>query len=88
MDTGLRAVKLLRGDVYITKTNPGKYTDEFKDEAVILPAEQGFKITEDAGYLDKHDSLLRRWIIGRFPDRKVGKSGSIKFQAELKTAQA
>ncbi len=39
-----------------------KYTDEFKDEAVNLVTDQGYKVTEAARNLGIHDGVLRRWI--------------------------
>lgn len=52
MDTNLRAVRLLKGGVHMKKTTRRKYTDEFKDEAVKLVADQGYRITEATGNLD------------------------------------
>lgn len=40
MDTKLRAVRLLKGGVHMSKETRRKYTDEFKDEAVKLVTEQ------------------------------------------------
>ncbi len=66
------------------KTTRRKYTDEFKDEAVKLVTEQGYKITEAARNLDIHDSLLRRWIKDRSPEVKKKSHETGKLQAELK----
>jgi len=66
------------------KTTRRKYTDEFKDEAVKLVTEQGYKITEAARNLDIHDSLLRRWIKDRSPEDKKNSPETGKLQAELK----
>ena len=55
VDTNLRAVRLLKGGVHMKKTTRRKYTDEFKDEAVKLVTEQGYKITEAARNLAIHD---------------------------------
>ena len=38
-----------------------KYTQEFKDSAVKLVTEQGYKISEAARNLDINVSLIRRW---------------------------
>lgn len=38
-----------------------RYTQEFKDSAVKLVTEQGYKISEAARNLDVNVSLLRRW---------------------------
>jgi len=39
-----------------------KYTDEFKQEAVALVTEQGYKVTEAAKSLGINDTNLRRWM--------------------------
>jgi len=38
-----------------------KYTQEFKEEAVKLITEQGYKITEAARNLGVNENLLGRW---------------------------
>lgn len=38
-----------------------KYTREFKEEAVKLVVDHGYKITEAARNLDIHPNLLSRW---------------------------
>lgn len=43
------------------KTKRKRYTQEFKDSAVKLVTEQGYKISEAARNLDVNASLLRRW---------------------------
>lgn len=43
------------------KTKRKRYTQEFKDSAVKLVTEQGYKISEAARNLDVNVSLLRRW---------------------------
>jgi len=84
VDTNLRAVRLLKGGVHMKKMTRRKYTDEFKEEAVKLVTEQGYKITEAARNLDIHDSLLRRWIKDRSLECKGNSRESGKVQAELK----
>lgn len=42
-------------------TKRKRYTQEFKDSAVKLVTEQGYKISEAARNLDVNVSLLRRW---------------------------
>ena len=66
------------------KTTRRKYTDEFKDEAVNLVREQGYKITEASRNLGIHDSLLRRWIKDRSPDGNGNSPVPGNVQAELK----
>ena len=61
-----------------------KYTEEFKDEAVKLVTEQGYRITEAARNLGNHDSLLRRWIKDRSPGSEGNSTDTCKVQAELK----
>jgi transposase len=41
-----------------------KYTQEFKEEAVKLITEQGYKITEAARNLGVNENLLGRWKRG------------------------
>lgn len=83
MDTKLRAVRLLKGGVHISKKTRRKYTDEFKDEAVKLVTEQGYKITETARNLGIHEGVLRRWIKERSPETSHSSTGMVKLQAEL-----
>lgn len=61
-----------------------KYTDEFKDEAVKLVTEQGYKTTEAARNLGIHEGVLRRWIKERSPETNHSAAGTAKLQAELK----
>jgi len=61
-----------------------KYTDEFKDEAVKLVTEQGYKTTEAARNLGIHEGVLRRWIKERSPETNYSAAGTAKLQAELK----
>ncbi|VAX00660.1 Mobile element protein [hydrothermal vent metagenome] len=39
-----------------------KYTDEFKQEAVALVTEQGYKVTDASKSLGINDNNLRRWM--------------------------
>jgi transposase len=60
-----------------TKRN---YTQEFKQEAVKLVTEQGYKVSEAARNLGLSRSMLGRWRRGSSMPRKpesgwVGKSG-------------
>ncbi len=66
------------------KTTRRKYTDEFKDEAVKLVTEQGYKITEAARNLDIHDSMLRRLLKDRSSDDTVEFPKNNKLKTELK----
>lgn len=61
-----------------------KYSDEFKEEAVKLITEQGYKVTEAARNLGIHDSLLRRWIRNGNPENSQSIADNAKLQAELK----
>lgn len=60
------------------------YTDEFKDEAVKLITEHGYKASEAARNLGIHDSLLRRWVKDRSPKTSHSSADTAKLQAELK----
>ena len=44
------------------KRKRNKYTDAFKQEAVKLVQEHGYKISEAARNLGVHESVLRRWV--------------------------
>ena len=46
------------------KNKRQKYTQEFKEEAVKLITEQGYKITEAARNLGVNENLLGRWKRG------------------------
>lgn len=61
-----------------------QYTDEFKDEAVKLVTDQGYKTTEAARNLGIHDGVLRRWIKERSPEVVHASPSTAKLQAELK----
>ena len=45
-----------------------KFTDEFKEGAVKLVTDQGYKISEAARNLGIHTTQLRRWAKGKLPD--------------------
>lgn len=68
----------------MSKKTRRKYTDEFKDEAIKLVTEQGYKITETARNLGIHEGVLRRWIKERSPETSPSSTGMVKLQAELK----
>lgn len=44
-----------------------KYTGEFKEEAVKLVTDQGYKISEASRNLGIHNTQLRRWVKGKLP---------------------
>lgn len=66
------------------KTVRRKFTDEFKEGAVKLVTEQGYKISEAARNLGIHDSQLRRWIKGKSPGTSPTATNMVQLQAELK----
>ena len=68
----------------MTKKKRKKYSDEFKEEAVKLVSEQGYKVTEAARNLGVHDSLLRRWIHNGKKGDSQSSADNAKLQAELK----
>lgn len=45
----------------MSKRKRRKFTDEFKEEAVKLVTEEGYKITEAARNLGIHENQLGRW---------------------------
>ena len=46
----------------MSKEKRRKYTEEFRQEAVNLVTEQGYKASEAARNLGINESMLRRWI--------------------------
>lgn len=60
-----------------------KFSPEFKEEAVKLVTEQGYKITEAARNLDIGANLLSRWK-KNFEDQNNGNSVSADEKQELK----
>jgi len=68
----------------MSKKTRRKYTDEFKDEAVKLVTEQGYKISEAARNLGIHAGVLSKWIKDRSPDSSRSSESNVKLQAELK----
>jgi transposase len=46
-----------------------KYSQEFKNDAVKLVTEQGYRLSEAARNLDVDVSVLRRWVIGSAKDK-------------------
>jgi len=61
-----------------------KYSDAFKDEAVKLVTDQGYKTTEASRNLGIHEGVLRRWIKQRSPEAVGSSSSTATFEAELK----
>ncbi len=68
----------------MAKTIRRKFTDEFKEGAVKLVTDQGYKIAEAARNLGIHTTQLRRWIKGRLPDSNLAPASMVQLQAELK----
>lgn len=67
------------------KKKRNKYTDEFKEEAVKLITDQGYKISEAARNLGIDNNMLGRWK-RELEDGEKGTSGSqggAVVQAEL-----
>lgn len=68
-----------------------KYTEEFKQNAVNLVLEQGYKISEAARNLGINDGMLRRWINNatQADKRNSGKSGElVEAQARIHELEA
>ena len=61
-----------------------KYTDEFKEGAVKLVTDQGYKIPEAARNLGIHTTQLCRWIKDTLPDSSPAPASMAQLQAELK----
>jgi transposase len=61
-----------------------KYTNEFKEGAVKLVTDQGYKISEAARNLGINATQLRRWIKGTLPDSSPASVSMAQLQAELK----
>ena len=61
-----------------------KYSDAFKDEAVKLVTDQGYKTTEAARNLGIHEGVLRRWIKQGSLEVAHSAPSTAKLQAELK----
>ncbi|WP_319587825.1 transposase [uncultured Desulfobulbus sp.] len=66
------------------KTVRRKFTDEFKEGAVKLVTEQGYKISEAARNLGIHATQLRRWVKGKSPDVPPVTTSTVQLQAGLK----
>ena len=54
MDTKLRAFRMLSGGVHMEKAVRRKYTDEFKEGAVKLVTDLGYRIAEAARNREQH----------------------------------
>ncbi len=68
-----------------------KHTEEFKQNAVKLVLEQGYKISEAARNLGINDGMLRRWINNatQADKRNPGKSGELaEAQARIQELEA
>jgi len=68
----------------MTQKQRRKYSDDFKEEAIKLVIEKGYKVTEAARNLGIHDNLLRRWISKANDDRSQSMPDNTQIQAELK----
>ena len=62
-----------------------KFSNEFKEEAVKLVLEEGYRVSEAARNLGIHENLLRRWKREYEGDDKVGSvpGSAAAMQAEL-----
>jgi transposase len=63
-----------------------KFSEEFKQDAVKLVTEQGYRISEAARNLDVNASVLRRWIKGRETEKAgfPANNGLTPEQEEIK----
>ena len=65
----------------MSKQKRRKYTEEYKQEAVNLVVEQGYRVSEAARNLGINDNQLRRWVKERSGANGQGE-GTGKFSAE------
>ena len=69
----------------MSKNKRRKFTKEFKEEAVKLVTEEGYKITEAARSLGIHENLLGRWKNELTSDSNAYQGNvSQSMEAELK----
>ena len=61
-----------------------KFTDEFKEGAVKMDTDQGYKISEAARNLGINATQLCRWIKGTLPDSNPAPASTAQLQAEFK----
>jgi transposase len=61
-----------------------KFTDEFKEGAVKLVTDQGYKISEAARNLGLHPTQLRRWMKSKSSETTPSTTSMVQLQAELK----
>ena len=59
-----------------------KYSQEFKNDAVKLVTEQGYRLSEAARNLDVDVSVLRRWVVGSKRDKSAAFSGNGRMTPE------
>ena len=59
-----------------------KYSQEFKNDAVKLVTEQGYRLSEAARNLDVDVSVLRRWVVGSERDKSAAFSGNGRMTPE------
>ena len=59
-----------------------KYSQEFKNDAVKLVTEQGYRLSEAARNLDVDVSILRRWVVGSKRDKSAAFSGNGRMTPE------
>lgn len=83
VNTELKAFRMLLEGVHMEKAGRRKYTDEFKEGAVKLITDQGYKISEAARNLGIHTTQLRRWVKGTLPDSNPAPAKISQLQAEL-----
>jgi len=66
------------------KSTRRTFSDEFKEEAVKLVTDQGYKISEAARNLGIHASQLRRWVKAKESKANPSTASLGQLQAELK----
>lgn len=65
-----------------------KYTEEYKQEAVNLVVEHGYRVSEAARNLGINDNQLRRWVKERTDDDKPAPGKLSAEQEEIRRLRA
>ena len=68
----------------MSKQKRRKYTDEFRQDAVQLVTDQGYKATEAARNLGINVGVLRRWIANYAADNDVTPEQKASLSTEQK----
>lgn len=72
----------------MSKEKRRKYTEEFRQEAVNLVTEQGYKASEAARNLGINESMLRRWIRNTTIESRGHKAALSDEQSRIRELEA